>query len=162
MALTAKTLSFLAWSYTISSFVLLLVFGYATFTGKFIGGEARPILGIAGILMLMVVHWMFYVRWFVADSQFSYPVWPPYYSACPDYLTFMGQSPKNGKAMCVDFVGVVRRDGMKKSDPLLPPRPEETDYIFLTNPADSTNKKCNDALGRGLSWSGITAGSGCA
>jgi hypothetical protein len=68
----------------------------------------------------------------------------------------------NGKMMCVDFIGVSRRNGLKKSDPLLPPRPEEKDYIFLTSATDTQQKKCNDALSRGLSWAGITAGTGCA
>jgi hypothetical protein len=64
--------------------------------------------------------------------------------------------------MCVDFIGVARRNGLKKADALLPPRPAEKDYIFLTAATDTRQKKCNDALSRGLSWAGITAGTGCA
>jgi hypothetical protein len=163
MAISRRTLDFLSrWIYTPLAFAITVFFAYITLTGKYLGNEGRPILAIAGSLGLLTLFWMYYVRWFVADSQFIYPVWPPYLSACPDYLTYMGKDPRTQKAMCVDFTGVGRRNGIKRSDILLPPKPEERDYIFLTSASDTAEKKCNDALGRGLSWSGITAGTGCA
>jgi hypothetical protein len=163
MAISKKTLDFLSrWVYTPISLGLLVFFAYVTLTGKYLDGAGRPFLGILGGLGLLALFWMYYIRWFVADSQFIYPTWPPYFSSCPDYLTFMGVDPRTRRHMCVDFVGVARRNGLKKSDPLLPPKPEEREFFFLTSPMDSAQKKCNDALARGLSWSGITAGTGCA
>ena len=162
MAITKRTLDFLARIYAPIACGILAVYCYVTLTGTYLDQQGRPILAIGGSLGLILLFWMFYVRWFVADSQFSYPVWPPYLTTCPDYLTFMGNQPSTGKMMCVDFIGVARRNGLKKADPLLPPRPEEKEYIFLTSPTDTRQKKCNDALSRGLSWAGITAGTGCA
>lgn len=163
MAISRRTLDFLSrWVYTPLALGIIAFFVYVTLTGKYLDGLGRPILAIAGGLGFLVLFWMYYVRWFVADSQFVYPTWPPFLSACPDYLTFMGRDPASGRSMCVDFVGVSRRNGLKKADILLPPKAQDRDYIFLTNPSDSTEKKCNDAIGRGLSWSGITAGTGCA
>ena len=162
MAISKRTLDFLDRIYTPLAFGILIFFVYVALTGTYLDKEGRPFLAIGGGLFIAALFWMFYVRWFVATSQFTYPTWPPYLSTCPDYLTFMGNDSRTGKMMCVDFIGVSRRNGLKKSDPLLPPRPEEKDYIFLTSPNDTQQKKCNDALSRGLSWAGITAGTGCA
>jgi hypothetical protein len=161
MAISKRTLDFLARIYTPIAFGLLIFFVYVALTGTYLDTQGRPFLAIGGGLFIAALFWMFYVRWFVAASQFTYPTWPPYLSSCPDYLTFMGTN-SAGEMMCVDFVGVSRRNGLKKSDPLLPPRPEEKDYIFFTKTTDTQQKKCNAALGKGLSWAGITAGTGCA
>ena len=162
MAITKRTLDFLARIYAPIAFGILAFYCYVTLTGTYLDQQGRPILAIGGSLGLILLFWMFYVRWFVADSQFSYPVWPPYLTTCPDYLTFMGNQPSTGKMMCVDFIGVARRNGLKKADPLLPPKPAENDYIFRTNPNDNSQTKCNAAISKGLSWAGITAGMDCA
>ena len=162
MAISQRTLDFLARVFSFVAVGLTIFFMYVTLSGTYLDNKGRPFLAMLGTLGLIALLWMYYVRWFIATSQFTYPTWPPYLSSCPDYLTFMGTDPATGSNMCVDFIGVSRRNGLKKSDPLIPPAPGQKDYIFLTKPSDSNAAKCNAAQGKGLSWAGITAGTGCA
>ena len=163
MAISQRTLDFLSRVvFTPVSILLVIFYAYVTLSGTYLDNKGRPFLAVLGGLGFMALLWMYYIRWFISPSQFTYPTWPPYLSSCPDYLTFMGTDPATGKYQCVDFIGVSRRNGMKKSDPLVPPSPGQSDYIFLTNPSDTNATKCNAAQGKGLSWAGITAGTGCA
>jgi len=163
MAISKRTLDVLSYFYMGIAGTLWILCIYVGLTGKYMDEQGRPVLAILGGLVgLGAIFWMFYVRWFINASQFSYPTWPPYLSTCPDYLTFLGNDPTTGAAMCVDFIGVARRNGLKKADPSLPPKPTETDYIFRTNPNDNSQTKCNAAISKGLSWAGITAGMDCA
>ena len=163
MAISQRTVDFLAKTYAFFLVPAITVFFvYVALTGSYLDMKGRPLLAVVGGLGLLLIFWLFYVKWFVTPSQFIYPTWPPYLSTCPDYLTFMGIDPKTNKAMCVDFIGVARRNGLRRADPTIPPKPSETDYIFLTDPTDNSQKKCTSALSKGLSWAGITAGTGCA
>jgi hypothetical protein len=163
MAISKKTLDILSYFYMAIAGLLWIGTIYVTLTGKYLDEQGRPILAIVGGLIgLGALFWMFYVRWFINSSQFSYPTWPPYLSTCPDYMTYLGKDPTTGSALCVDFIGVARRGGLEKSSPTNPPPPTDQTRVFKTNPNDNNNTKCNAAIGRGLSWAGITAGMDCA
>lgn len=102
---------------------------------------------IAGILWLFIGFFIMFVMYYVyfppgsADAS-----WPPYISACPDYLTMIAPY------RCADFVGL--NSLLKKSDPALPPSPTDPSRIF--DASGTKAEKAARTLQYGLSWSGLT------
>ena len=102
---------------------------------------------IAGILWLFFGFFLIFVMYYVYFPPGSDSVaWPPYISACPDYLTVIAPN------KCADFVGL--NSLLKKSDPTLPPSPTDPARIFDTTGTKA--EKTARALQYGLTWSGLT------
>jgi hypothetical protein len=103
---------------------------------------------IAGILWLFfgffIIFVMYYV-YFPLDGEGA--SWPPYISACPDYLTMIAPN------KCADFVGL-NSYLLKKSNPALPPSPTDSSRIF--DSSGTKSEKAARALQYGLTWSGLT------
>ena len=102
---------------------------------------------IAGILWLIFGFMLLFVM---------YPVyfppgdpgtkWPPYVSACPDYLTKIGHN------KCVDHVGL-NSPQLKRSDRNLPTAESDSSRVFDTS--GSLAEKAARAQQYGLSWEGV-------
>jgi hypothetical protein len=105
---------------------------------------SRPIAGILWLIFGFMLIYIMYPVFFPAGDPGS--SWPPYITACPDYLTLLS------KNACVDFVGLNSAQ-LKKSDPANPPGPADTQYIF--NPSGNMAQKAAKAQQYGLSWEGI-------
>ena len=102
---------------------------------------------LAGLLWLFVGFFLIYVMYYVyfpAGDPGSH--WPPYISACPDYLT------KIGPNACVDYVGL-SSPLLKRSDPLSPPPITDTTRVF--DSSGSTAAKAAKTQQYGLSWEGV-------
>ena len=167
MAISKRTLDFLARIYAPIAFGILAFYCYVTLTGTYLDQQGRPILAIGGGLGLVLLFWMFYVRWFVADSQFSYPTWPPYLATCPDYLTLVSPEATGSKtAVCMDFVGVSLQPLVfRKTDPNNIPQSADADFdsfAFKVDPSaagdtpeDYNKRVCLQVQAKGLAWAGV-------
>jgi hypothetical protein len=138
MALSKQTLYLaksLYWVFFILAHLYLCYILFAT--NRVITGVIWLILGFIGIFI-------FYFVYFPAgdaDSQ-----WPPYISACPDYMTLIAPN------KCADFVGL--NSGLiRKSSPKTPPAPSDTTRVF--DSAGNVSQKAANAQQMGLTWQGI-------
>lgn len=102
---------------------------------------------IAGILWLVLGFILIYIMYPVYFPNGGASTrWPPYVTTCPDYLTLIAPN------ACADFVGL-GSPILKKSDPALPPSPNDSSYVF--KPTGTVAEKAALAQQYGLSWEGI-------
>jgi hypothetical protein len=104
----------------------------------------RAIAGILWLFLGFVVIAVMYSYYFPPGDPGSQ--WPPYISACPDYLTLIAP----GK--CVDYVGL-RSNLLLKSSPAMPPAVSDTTKVF--DSAGSASMKASRTQQYGLTWEGI-------
>lgn len=139
MAISTRTETFLKVTYWLVLSSLQLFICYLLFTSG---------RGLAGAIWLLIGFLLIYVMYPVYFSSAAFNnQWPPYLTACPDYLTLIAPN------TCVDFVGL-GSPLLKKSDPANPPNPSDTNYVFSA--VGSVEQKAAKAQQYGLSWDGIT------
>jgi len=106
----------------------------------------RAIAGIMWLILGFMLIAILYPVYFPPGNPGSQ--WPPYITACPDYLTLLSPT------ACVDFSGL-NSPRLKPSSPANPPIPGQSDYnSFVFNP--QTNNPAQSATSYGLTWEGIT------
>jgi hypothetical protein len=123
------------------------------------GRHLTTFIFFGGFLALTV---MFGLKWFRSDgslNQSTVGSWPPIINVCPDFLSLTSV---NGRAVCVDTVGVAPNGGIQQNDGTQ--TAENTIFDLL---ADNTNssaraaalcKQCSDMI---LTWEGVYDGSSC-
>lgn len=138
MALGKNELRLAKWIYWIGLSYILLNICYLLFTNNH---------GLAGVLFLilgfMLIYIMYPVFFPLGDPSAQ---WPPYITACPDYLTLIAPN------ACADFVGL-NSPLLKKSDPAFPPAVTDTTRVF--DSSGTVAQKAAKAQQYGLSWEGI-------
>jgi hypothetical protein len=140
MAVSANTLKLLKSLYWIILVAAHLYLCYILFSiGHAIAGTIWLIFG------LMLIY-LVYPVYFPAGDPGSQ--WPPYITACPDYLTL---STASGTPLCYDFVGLNSK--LQYTDPSLPQLPTDAAHAF--NPAGTPQQKAAAAQTWGLTWEGI-------
>jgi len=139
MAVSERTLTFLKWAYWIVLVGIHLYISYLLFT------TSRPIAGVLWLIFGFILIYIMYPLYFPPGDPGSQ--WPPYLTACPDYLTLIGPN------TCVDYVGL-GSPLLQKADPQFPPSPNDSKYTF--NSAGTVAQKAAKATQYGLSWDGIT------
>jgi hypothetical protein len=138
MALSSRTLTLMKWLYWI---VLL---GAHVAICYFLFSMGRPIVGVIWAIMGLILIYLFYPVYFPPGDPGS--SWPPYITACPDYLTLIAPN------ACVDYVGM-GSPILKKADPSNPPQAGDTNYFF--DPSGTKSQKAAKAQQYGLTWEGI-------
>ena len=138
MALSTNTLKLMKVLYWILLSLIHLYIVYILLVSN------RTITGIIWLIMGFMLILIMYGVYFPGGDPGSQ--WPPYISACPDYLSQIAPN------ACVDYVGLHSR--LIKSDPRHPPALTETEKVF--NAAGDRATKAQNAQMRGLSWQGIT------
>lgn len=104
----------------------------------------RVITGVVWLILGFIMIFIFYFVYFPAGDSANQ--WPPYISACPDYMTMIAPN------KCVDFVGL-NSGLLRKSDPSQPPGATDTTRVF--DSSGSTSQKSDRAQSFGLTWQGI-------
>jgi hypothetical protein len=122
----------------------LVTVGILLFTCYTLLKMDRAISAIIFLFLGLMLIYVMYPVFFPAGDPGSH--WPPYISACPDYLSVLVP----GK--CVDYVGLGSSQ-LKKSNPAHPPAPTETDHVF--DSTGTTAQKIARAQQYGLSWEGL-------
>jgi len=138
MAFSTRVLILLKWLYWIVLTCVHLYICYILFA------TSRAIAGILWLIFGFVILFLMYPYFFPPGDPGSH--WPPYITACPDYLT------KIGPNACADFVGL-NSPLLKKSDPAHPPALTDSSKVF--DPSGSASDKAAKAQQYGLSWEGI-------
>jgi len=103
----------------------------------------RAIAGIMWLIFGFILLFIMYPVYFPFGDPGA--KWPPYVSACPDYLTMIRPG------ACVDYVGL--NSSLSRSDPALPSADGDASKVF-----DSTGtpaQKAAKAQQFGLSWEGV-------
>ncbi len=108
-------------------------------------GNGRPIAAVIWLILGLMLIYIMYPYYFPPGDPGA--SWPPYVTACPDYLTLIAPN------ACVDYVGL-HSPSLKKSDPSLPP-PPITDTAHVFNSGGSLAEKAAKAQQYGLSWEGV-------
>ena len=137
MAISKNTLTLFKWLYWVFLTMAHLYLTYIFFATE------RVILAILWLIAGFMLIFIFYFYYFPISDPGSN--WPPFVSACPDYLTQIAP----GK--CVDYVGL-HSPMLKKSDATLPP---PTDPAHIFNSSGNTSQKAMNAQQYGLSWQGV-------
>lgn len=138
MALSATALWYAKVMYWIIMVLIQLFVCYLLFAmGRAITGLLWALLGF------FLIYVMYYVYFPPGDPSSH---WPPYISACPDYLTRIAPN------ACADYVGL-SSPLLQKSDPLSPPPVTDTAHVF--NTSGSVADKAARAQQYGLSWEGV-------
>ncbi len=130
----------------------------------------RPVAAVLVFLGGMLALYFYYVKWFVAAAR--NPVWPPYQTPCPDYLTLVspgfsgsGNNIKPQPGMpykCMDFVGVSKNGSLAKSDPSnLNLHQGNPAHIFEVSPNESLESLRAKTCSRGLSWISLLGDESC-
>lgn len=105
---------------------------------------SRTITGILWLVFGFMLLWLMYPVYFPPGDPGSQ--WPPYITACPDYLTLIAPN------KCVDYVGLGSPQ-LQKADPAHPPAVTDTKYVF--DATGSLQEKAQKAKQFGLSWEGV-------
>jgi hypothetical protein len=137
MALSNNTLTLVKSLYWIIFTLLHLYICYILFS------TSRAITGILWLILGFMLIYIMYAVYFPAGADNK---WPPYVTACPDYLTMIRPN------QCVDFVGL-NSPLLKKSDPANPPAAGDSAHIF--DSSGSVQQKAARAQQYGLSWEGV-------
>ena len=141
MALSHTALVFAKWMYWI--FALAIHLGLCYFLFK----TSRAIAGMLWFLVgLLLIYVMYSVYFPAGDADSS---WPPYLTACPDYLTILTP----GTSACVDYVGLNTQ--LVRSDPAHPPLPTDSTRVF--DASGTIQQKAAKAQQYGLTWEGVTS-----
>lgn len=138
MAFSTTTLTLLKSLYWILLSMAHLYICYVLFA------QNKAIAGIIWLIFGFILLFILYPVYFPPGDPGSH--WPPYISACPDYLTVIAPN------ACVDFVGL-NSPLLKKSDPAHPPAVKDTSKVF--DSGGSTSQKASRAQQYSLSWEGI-------
>ena len=138
MAFSTRTLILLKWLYWILLTLVHLYICYILFASN------KAIAGIMWLIFGFMLMFLLYPVYFPPGDPGSH--WPPYVSACPDYLTMIGPN------ACVDYVGL-NSHLLKKSDPAHPPVATDSSRVFDTS--GSASVKASRVQQYGLSWEGI-------
>ena len=138
MAFSTRVLILLKWLYWIILTCVHLYICYILFA------TSKAIAGILWLIFGFVILFLMYPYFFPPGDPGSH--WPPYITACPDYLT------KIGPNACVDFVGL-NSPLLKKADPAHPPALTDSSKVF--DPSGSVSDKAAKAQQYGLSWEGV-------
>jgi hypothetical protein len=138
MAFSKSTLTLMKWLYWVILSAIHLFIVYILIS------SGRPIAGILWLVLGFLLIYIMYPVYFPPGDPGSQ--WPPYITACPDYLTMIAPN------SCVDYVGL-GSPVLKKSDPTNPPSLSDSQNIF--NSSGSVAQKQARAQQYGLSWDGI-------
>jgi hypothetical protein len=138
MAYSTRTLTLMKSLYWILLTLVHLYICYILFASN------KAITGILWLIFGFMIMFILYPVYFPPGDPGSH--WPPYITACPDYLTRIAP----GK--CVDYVGL-NSHLLKKSDPALPPALTDSTKVF--DSSGSTSQKASRAQQYGLGWEGI-------
>jgi hypothetical protein len=142
MALSTNALKLMKALYWILLSLVQLYICYLLFTTN------RAIAGILWLILGFIIIYVVYPYYFPPGDPGSH--WPPYITACPDYLTMI--SGADGRPLCVDYVGL-NSPLLKKSDPALPPAAGDSAHVF--DPSGTVAQKAAKAQQYGLSWEGV-------
>jgi len=115
------------------------------------------IAGVLTFLGCVLALFYYYVKWFQLPSK-TEGSWPPYTTACPDFLTLADAGSTGGVAKCIDYVGVSANGRLQKADPkqtYKPSNPSDAKYYFPINKTDKNTDLCQSAAEYGLTWSTI-------
>ncbi len=141
MPVSKNTLYFAKIAYWMILSIAILVLTYMLITS---GRSVAAILWLVFGFMLAYIVYPYYFPPGTGSGQ-----WPPYVTACPDYLTMVGPN------VCMDFVGL-GSTLLKKADRTNPPQPTDQDYAkYVFNGAGTLAEKTSRAQQYGLSWQGI-------
>jgi hypothetical protein len=138
MATSTKNLTLLKSLYWLILGLGHLYVCYLLFTNN------RAITGILWFILGAMLIYIMYPVYFPPGDPGAH--WPPYISACPDYLTLLAPN------ACVDYAGL-NSPLLKKSDPAYPPAVTDSTRVF--NAAGTPAQKAARAQQYGLSWDGI-------
>jgi hypothetical protein len=138
MAFSKNTLKLMKSLYWILLSAAHLYVVYLLFT------DSRAIAGTLWLILGFVLIFIVYPVYFPSGDPGS--SWPPYITACPDYLTLIAPN------YCADYVGLFS-PRLKKADPANPPATTDSAYVF--NAGGSVSQKAGAATAYGLSWEGI-------
>ena len=114
------------------------------------------IAGVLTFLGCILALFYYYVKWFQIPSKTN--TWPPYKTACPDFLTIADAGATTGIAKCIDYVGVSANGRLQKADPTKTythTDPVNAKYYFPINKNDKNTDLCQSASDYGLTWSTI-------
>lgn len=138
MAFSSRVLTLLKSLYWILLTLVHLYICYILFASN------KAITGIMWLIFGFMIMFIMYPVYFPPGDPGSH--WPPYITACPDYLTRIGPN------ACADFVGL-NSHLLKKADPALPPALTDSSKVF--DASGSASQKAARAQQYGLSWEGI-------
>jgi hypothetical protein len=126
-----------------SMYWVLLTLGHLYITYLLFTNE-RPIAAVIWVVVGFLLIVVFYPFFFPPGTGGQ---WPPYFTACPDYLTQVRPG------VCMDFVGLgsplLKRANRKD------PQMTDPNYVFDTTGL-STSDKIAKAQQYGLTWDGLT------
>jgi hypothetical protein len=141
MATSKNTLYLMKAMYWIVLLGAQLYICYLLFT------NSRPIAGVIWLILGLMIIYLMYPLYFPRGDPGSH--WPPYITACPDYLTLLGPN------QCVDMVGLGSR--LLKWNPENPPSPSDSTFAqYVFNPSGTREQKAANATANRLTWEGIT------
>lgn len=138
MALGKNELRLAKWLYWILLSAGHLFLCYLLFTNN------RAIAGVMWLVLGFLLIYIMYPVFFPLGDPSAQ--WPPYITACPDYLTLIAPN------ACADFVGL-NSPLLKKSDPALPPAVSDTTRVF--DSSGTVAQKAAKTQQYGLSWEGV-------
>jgi hypothetical protein len=138
MALSTQAIKLMKYLYWIVLTAAHLYMTYLLFVSN------RAVTGVMWLIAGFFLIFIMYPYYFPLGDPGSQ--WPPYISACPDYLTRIAPN------ACVDYVGL-NSNLLKKADPALPPALTDSTKVF--DAGGSAAMKAARAQQYGLSWEGI-------
>ena len=138
MAFSSRELQLIKACYLIIFILIHLYICYLLFATD------RTIAGIIWLIFGFILIAIMYPVFFPFGDPGAQ--WPPYVSACPDYLTMIRPG------ACVDFVGLGSQ--LSKSDPTLPPSTGDATKVF--NSSGSLSQKAARSQQYELTWEGVT------
>jgi hypothetical protein len=142
MALSTTELRIAKILYWVAGVAALLYSVYLLFSMT----PAHSITALLWLILGLMLLYVMYPYYFPPGDPSAR--WPPYITACPDYLTAIAPG------ACVDFVGL-NSPLLKKSDPANPPSPTDTSYVLRIPPGATVPQKAALAQQYGLSWEGV-------
>lgn len=138
MALSTSELRLAKWLYWIILLGAHLFLCYTLYKSE------RPIAAIIWLILGALLIYIMYPYYFPNSGAGSQ--WPPYITACPDYLTVLAPN------LCVDYVGL-NSPRLQKSNPAAPPAPTDSTRVF--NASGTIAQKAANAQSYGLTWEGV-------
>jgi hypothetical protein len=138
MAMSNRALVFAKWIYWLLLGFALIYSCYLLFQ------SGRAVTGVLFFIFGSMLLYMMYHYYFPPGDPSSQ--WPPYITACPDYLTLIAPN------ACADYVGL-HTPILQQSDPAHPPVPTDTKHVFSAT--GTVHEKAAKAQQYGLSWEGI-------
>ncbi len=142
------------WAYWVIG--LIVIGAISTFFYNTLNKQIASVLFFLAGVAALYYYW---VKWFVIPEK--RPLWPPYITPCPDYLTqdvtptTDGTTPSSYK--CYDYVGVSRKDGgIVQSDAGAKPTDTKKYLTIITNDLKDPTKRQtlrSTVMDKGVSWS---------